>query len=209
MPTTRTVFALCCVLTCGSLLAQQLSPNAKLELGTPRSVVAAAFGKPFERFPVLPNDENATIGAPTGIWEEYHLIAQPERLYVTMIHFGASGSGNSGVIDSLMLETDHVTVSQILQDQPAFASICRTTCDLVLVTNKAGNRSLLLRPKDQRVGTVLYFAGDSAGKWKSVTSMDCIVAWVYALPRAQFSAHHTATDDKVIGTWSLQMDSAK
>lgn len=164
-------------------------------------------------FKVVPDDDNARIGVPTGLWDVYHLTAPPDRLYVTIVHFGVGSRGSSDpsqVLDSLMLEpADRVTVSQVLKDQPAPASVCKAACDLVLVRNRAGNRSLLLRPKNPNVNTVLYFDGDSGTKWASVTSTDSVVSWVYALSRSEFEAHRKPIDDEVIGVWSPEAASAR
>jgi hypothetical protein len=184
----------------------------KLNIGTPKAAVAAAFGKRFGLFKVVSDDDNGKIGVPTGLWDVYHLTAPPDRMYVTIVHFGIppTSSASVEVVDALMLmPAGTSTVSQILKDQPAFASICKAACDLVLVRNKAGNRSLLLRPKDPHANTVLYFDGDGAGKWKSVTSVDAVVSWAYALSRSEFEAHRKPIDDEVIGVWSPETSSAR
>jgi hypothetical protein len=203
----RVVLGLCAVFICISLLSsQEPSPSLKLSIGTPKSAVAAAFGKRFGPFSVAPGDDNALVGVPTGLWDVYHLTALPDRVYVTIVHFGTqstSSSAQAQFVDSLMLmPADATTVDQVLKDQPAFASVCEAGCELVLVRNKAGNLALLLRPKNPRTNTVLYFDGDSAGRWKSVTSMKSIVSWAYALSRSDFEAHRKPVDDQVIGYWS-------
>jgi hypothetical protein len=194
----RIVIYLCAVLLLGPALYSQ-APSSKLSLGTPKSSVEAAFGKRIGPFKVEANDVNSSIGVPTGVWDVYHLTAPPNRMYVTMVHFGTNQ-----LIDSLMLmPAGKTTVAQIMADQPAFASVCKADCDLVLVTNKAGNRTLLLRPKDSRTDDVLYFDGDSATlKWAAVTSMESVVSWAYTLPKSAFESHHQSADDRVIGRWS-------
>jgi hypothetical protein len=204
----RIVACVCGVLFLASFLpSQEPAPSAKLSIGTTKSAVDAAFGKRFGLFRVDAGDDNALIGMPIGVWDVYHLTAPPDRMYVTIIHFGnhaKSDSASDQFVDSLMLEpADKITLAQILSDQPAFASVCKASCEIVLVTNKAGNRSLLLRPKDSYTNTVLYFEGDSGTiKSKSVTSMESIVSWAYALPRSAFEAHHSPATDQVIGNWS-------
>ena len=210
----RIVACLCGVLIFGSSISsQQPAPSKKLSIGTPEASVDAAFGKRFGLFRVDADDDNATIGVPVGTWDVYHLTAPHGRMYVTMVHFGAHSKADSAsgqLVDSLMLEPAGTTgVAQILSDQPAFASVCESSCELLLVTNKAGNRSLLLRPKDSRTDTVLYFDGDSAGKWKSVTSMESPVSWAYALSKSAFEAHHKQADDRVIGSWSPEIATRK
>ena len=193
----RIVVCLCAVLLFGHVVFSQ-APSSKLSIGTPKSSVDAAFGKRFGPFRVETNDDNASIGVPTGVWDVYHLTTPPDRMNVSIVHFGTNQ-----LIDSLMLMPAGTTsVAQILADQPAFASVCRADCEVVLVKNKAGNSSLLLRPKDSRTGTVLYFDGDSAGKWKSVTSIESVVSWAYALSNSAYEAHHKSADDRVIGNWS-------
>lgn len=196
----RIVACLCAALLFGLFLFSQ-APSSKLSIGTPKSTVDAAFGKRFGPFRVEAGDYSASIGVPAGVWDVYHLTAPPDRMYVTIVHFGAYQ-----LIDSLMLmPAGKTNVAQIMADQPAFASVCKSDCELVLVTNKAGNRSLLLRPKDSRSDDddVLYFDGDSATiKWASVTSMESAVSWAYLLSRSAFESHHQSADDRVIGHWS-------
>jgi hypothetical protein len=109
----------------------------------------------------------------------------------------------------MLMPAGTTSVAQILSDQPAFASVCKSSCEIVLVTNKAGNPSLLLRPRDSHTDAVLYFDGDSAGKWKSVTSMDSVVSWAYELSESAFEAHHKPADDRVIGKWSPEVTKKK
>jgi len=201
----RIVIYLCAVLFFGPVLFSQ-APSSKLSIGTPKSSVDAAFGKRFGPFRVEANDDNASIGATTGVWDVYHLTAPHDRMYVTIVHFGTNQ-----LIDSLMLmPAGKTSVAQIMADQPAFASVCKADCELVLVTNKAGNRSLLLRPKDSNTDDVLYFDGDSATlKWASVTSMDSVVSWAYALSKSAFESHHQSADDRVIGHWSSGLAAGK
>jgi hypothetical protein len=139
-----------------SLLSQEPAPSAKLSIGTAKSSVDAAFGKPFGLFKVEADDDNATIGMPTGMWIVYHLTTPPDRVYVTIVHYGirTADSGSGRFVDALMLEpAGKPNVAQVLADQPEFASVCKAGCELVLIKNKAGNRSLLLRPKDLRADT--------------------------------------------------------
>jgi hypothetical protein len=205
----RVVLCICSVIAFGSLLlSQEPAPSAKLSIGTPKASVDAAFGKRFGPFKVEADDSNANVGVPTGTWDVYHLTAPPDRMYVTVVHYNARTAGQQ--VDSLMLmPAGATTVLQILRDEPAFASVCRSSCEMVLVTNQTGNRSLLLRPKNSHSETVLYFDGDSAGKWKSVTSMDSVVSWAYALSKSAFEAHHEAANDRVIGSWSTEAAAAK
>jgi hypothetical protein len=210
----RTIACVCGILVIGSfLLSQEPAPSTKLRIGTPKSSVYAAFGKPFGVFKVVADDSNGAIGVPIGMWTVYHLTTPPDRMYVTIVHYGTrsiSDSSSGGVVDALMLmPAGQEKVAQILADQPEFASICKASCELVLATNKAGNRSLLLRPKDLRTDTVLYFDGDSAGRWKSVTSMESIVSWAYVLSKSEFEAHHKSTEDQVIGNWSPETAAGK
>jgi hypothetical protein len=201
----RIVVCLCAVLLFGPVLFSQ-APSSKLSIGTPKSSVDAAFGKRFGPFKVEANDENASIGVVAGSWDVYHMTAPPDRMYVTIVHFGTDQ-----LVDSLMLmPAGKTSVAQIMADQPAFASVCKADCELVLVTNKAGNRSLLLRPKDSHTQNVLYFDGDSATlKWASVTSMDSVVSWAYALSKSAFESHHQSGDDRVIGHWSSELAAGK
>jgi len=205
----------CAVLVSANLLpSQEPAPTLKLSVGTPMSVVAAAFGKPFGPFALAAGDDNAMVGAPTGRWDVYHLKAPSDRMYVTMVHFGMRPSAESDsakAVDALMVTPrGTTTVLQLLKDQPAFASACNTTCEVVLVKNRAGNRSLLLRPKNGERKTVLYFEGDSAvAKWASVTSVDSVVSWAYALSRSQFQEHRKSTDEQVIATWSPETGQMK
>lgn len=205
----RVVVCLCSAIAFGSfLLAQEPAPSAKLSIGTPKASVAAAFGNRFGPFKVEADDDNAKIGVPTGTWDVFHLTAPPDHMYVTVVHYDAGTASQK--VDSLMLmPAGTTTVAQILRDQPAFASVCESTCDMLLVTNQAGNRSLLLRPKNSHAGTVLYFDGDSAGRWKSVTSMNSVVSWAYALSQSAFEAHHRTADDRVIGSWSPEAVASK
>lgn len=204
----RIVLILCLVLACGSLASsQELAPTLKLSIGTPKTAVVAAFGKPFGPFAVASGDDNAVIGAPIGRWDVYHLTASHDRMYVTIVHFGPDSNGGSEpakVVDALMLmPAGTTTVSQILRDQPEFAAVCSAICELVLVRNKAGNQSLLLRPKESNTNTVLYFEGDSAvSKWASVTSLESVVSWAYELPEENFEEQHRAAEEQVVGTWS-------
>lgn len=204
----RIVLTLCVTLVCGPLVSsQELAPSLKLSIGTPKAAVVAAFGKPFEPFAVTSGDDNAVIGAPIGRWDVYHLTVSPDRMYVTIIHFRAgsnNGSDSAKVVDALMLmPAGRTTVSQILRDQPEFAAVCSAICDLVLVRNKFGNRSLLLRSKEANTNTVLYFEGDSAiSKWASVTSIESVVSWAYELPRKEFEEQHKASEEQVVGIWS-------
>jgi hypothetical protein len=200
----RIVVCLCAALFFGPIVVPQ-APSATLSIGTPKPAVDGAFGKRFEVFRVEANDDHESIGVPTGAWDVYHLTAPPDRMYVTVVHFGTNQ-----LIDSLMLmPAGTVTAAQMLADQPAFASICRAECQIVRVKNKAGNSSLVLRPKDSRIDTVLYFDGDSAGKWKSVTSIESVVSWAYALPNSAYEAHHKTADDRVIGNYSPGIASHK
>jgi len=126
----------CAVLVSANLLpSQEPAPTLKLSVGTPMSVVAAAFGKPFGPFAVAAGDDNAMVGAPTGRWDVYHLTAPSDRMYVTMVHFGMRPSAESDsakAVDALMVTpTGTTTVLQLLKDQPAFASACNTTCEVV------------------------------------------------------------------------------
>ncbi len=127
----RIVLTFWVALACVSLASsQELAPSLKLSFGTTKKAVVAAFGKPFGPFAVAPGDDNAVIGAPTGRWDVYHLAVSPDRMYVTIVHFGAGSNGGSDsakVVDALMLmPAGTTTVSQILRDQPEFAAVCKT-----------------------------------------------------------------------------------
>ena len=203
----RTVFTLFVVLaSCSFVSSQEFAPSLKLSIGTSRAAIASAFGKPFGPFLVASDDDNAAIGAPIGRWDVYHLTAAPDRMYVTIVHFGIGsndGSNSAKIVDAIMLmPAGAATVAQVLKDQPEFRAVCSAICDLVLVKNKAGNRSLLLRPKDTGMTAVLYFEGDSAvSKWASVTSLESVVSWAYALPRTGFEEQHKGVEEQVIGAW--------
>ena len=57
---------------------------------------------------------------------------------------------------------------------------------------------------------MLYFEGDSAvAKWASVTSVDSVVSWAYALSRSQFQEHRKSMDEQVIATWSPETGQMK
>lgn len=209
----RKLWVLGLVLTYGAILSsQELAPGCKLCLGTPKSAFLNAFGKPFGPMRVSSGDDNAMIGVPVGLWSVYHLTAQGDRMYVTMIHFGALSRNtptSQNVIDSVMLmPADKVTVAQILKDQPAFTSVCTQQCEMALIKNKFGNPSLLLIPKAPHANALLYFEGDSATKEASVTSPDSVVSWAYLLLASEFRRHHDNFQERVsIGTWPPDMNS--
>ena len=135
-------------------------------------------------------------------------------MYVTMIHFGALSRNtptSQNVIDYVMLmPADKVTVAQILNDQPAFTSVCTQQCEMALINNKFGNPSLLLIPKASHANALLYFEGDSATKEALVTSLDSLVSWAYLLSIADFrSHHHNLQERELIGIWPPEMNSHK
>jgi len=137
-------------------------------------------------------------------------------MYVTMLHFGSESNREREKTDlslnSLILEPNgHWSVIQILNDQPELTSVCANNCDVVRISNRVGNISLLLKPKAVLTdGMVLYFEGDSATiTWKSVSSMESAVSWVYALRLKDFDSHHADCRREVIGTWHPEINIRK
>jgi hypothetical protein len=137
-------------------------------------------------------------------------------MYVTMLHFGSESNRAQEktdlLLNSLMLEPNgHWSVIQILNDQPELTSACANNCDVVRISNRAGNISLLLKPKAVLTdGMVLYFEGDSATiTWKSVSSLKSAVSWVYALRLKDFDSHHADCRREVIGTWHPEINIRK
>ncbi len=193
------------------LNAQSSSPSLKLSLGTSQSAVATTYGKPFEKWNLKDTEYSAQVGVPTGLWEVYHLTASKDRMYVTMLHFGSAKNEPQHVasisVDSLMLMPNgHWTVSQILSDQPEFAPLCRTICNVVRATNGSGKIALLLEPQTvQSDSDILYFEGDSATiSWKAVSSLQDSPSWIYVFRLRDFDDHHIDYKREVIGTWSSQ-----
>lgn len=190
------------------LHAQSVAPSLQLKFGSSHSAVAATYGKPFGHWKITTSEFSAQVGVPTGLWDIYHLTTPQDRMYVTMLHFGSESNRDQEkaglLLNSLMLEPNgHWSVTQILNDQPELSSLCANNCDVVRISNSAGNISLLLKPKATRTdGMVLYFEGDSATiTWKSVSSMESAVSWVYALRSADFDSHHADCRREVVGTW--------
>jgi hypothetical protein len=185
----------------------------KLSLGSPQSVVAETYGKPFGKWQLTPSEYSAQVGVPTGLWLVYHLTASGDRMYVTMLHFGPSESKpqqtTSRSVDSLMLMLNgHWTVSQILSDQPELAALCLQVCDVLRINNNSGNAALLFKPRTAQAETkVIYFEGDSAERpeWKSVSSLQGLPSWVYVLRWEDFDSHHTGLKKEVIGTWNPEI----
>jgi len=195
------------------LHAQIVAPSLQLNFGSKQSAVAATYGKPFEHWKLTTSEYSAQVGVPTGLWDVYHLTTPQDRMYVTMLHFG-SGSNREQekadlLLNSLMLMPNgHWSVTQILDDQPELRSLCANNCDVVRISNRTGNISLLLKPKAARAdGMVLYFEGDSATiTWKSVSSLESAVSWVYALRLEDFDSHHADCRREVIRTWRPEIN---
>jgi hypothetical protein len=190
-----------------SLIAQDAKPSVKLKLGTPQSVVAVTYGKPFERWNLTPEEHSAQVGAPLGIWQVWHLTAPPDRMYVTMVHFDTvsqnSSQPTSGTIDSIMLMANgHWTVLQTLNDHPELAAICDSGCKVIRTEDEAGNNALLL-VKQTEDPIAIFFEGDSAERpeWRAVSDLRGIPSWVYVLRMRDFNVHHPKRKDASIGEW--------
>jgi hypothetical protein len=187
------------------LNAQDLSATSGFVFGTSQAKVTAEYGRPFEKMRVTASDDNARVGVPLGLWEVYHLTAGGNRMYVTMLHFRDSSGDDQNPskleIDSVMLEPDgHWTVAQILTDQPAFSKLCSGGCEVMRTKDPSG------KPES----TVLDFEGDSGTiKWKSVSSLDSVASWVYALRSKDFDGHHSNLDRELVGRWQPGGGNAK
>jgi hypothetical protein len=120
-------------------------------------------------------------------------------MFVTLVHFDPNAK-----VDSLMLmPAGNSTVTQILKDHPSMAQICAASCELIQVPEKAGNTSLLLKPKSPSgQERVLFFIGDTGSRYKSITAMDSIVSWGYVLQLSDFEKHHPGVATKTVGEWS-------
>jgi hypothetical protein len=187
------------------LLGQVKQPSPQLAIGTKKTVVDQTFGAPFEHWKLQPSEDSAKVGAPLGEWSVYHLTTAGDRMYVTMLHFASTSNEAKPAIDALMLMPNgHWTVEQILQDQPEFSALCSQGCDVERIVNGFGNASLLLVPRETVASkSVLYFEGDAAIlKWKSVSGLQSIVSWVYAVPRTDFERQHKDLKSEVLGSWS-------
>jgi hypothetical protein len=203
-------------LPAGGLGAQNLSPAAGVGFGTSQAKVAAEYGQPFEKMRVTASDDNARVGVPVGLWEVYHLTAGGNRMYVTMLHFGSGnrdGQNPSTLeIDSVMLEpAGHWTIARILSDQPQLATLCSGGCKVIRTKDAAGRTSVLVTPQvASPENTVLDFEGDSGTiRWKSVSSLDSVASWVYALRSKDFDGHHPNLDREPLGTWQPENGNAK
>lgn len=187
--------------------AQISQPTMKLNIGTPQTLVASAYGKPFEKWQLQASEHSAEVGVPTGLWQVYHLTAGDNRMYITMLHFAAKEDESDVLprLDALMLELNgHWSVKQILDDQPEIAALCKTGCDVLRGKDSAGNAALVLRQKTSGQRPMLiFFEGDSAEKpeWRSVASMEGFPAWVYVLTSEDFNRHYSDEKLEPIGQW--------
>ena len=96
----------------------------------------------------------------------------------------------------MLMPAEKTTVAPIMADQPAFASVCKADCDLVLVSNKAGNGSFPGAPKTRERGpscTSMVTVPPSNGHLSLPRNLSCPQA--YILPKSAFESHHQSADD--------------
>lgn len=205
----RSLLALVLLMPTAIASAQETRPSLKLKLGTTWSSVEATFGKPFQKWNLRAAEDSAQAGAAVGMWQVYHLRAPGDRMYVTMLHFGAAGepsqTANSSHLDELMLMPNgHWSVLQILKDNPEVSVLCSAGCDQVRLISGSGSAALLLEPTESKPDTpVIYFAGDSATiQWRSVSSAQDAPESVYVLPASVFESHHRDIRREMIGWWT-------
>lgn len=172
-----------------------------LGLGQSRSQITDACGRPFGPYRVEASAPEAQIGEPIGLWSVYHLTPFQDRMYVTITHFDTA----SDKVDAVMLEPDgNWTVSQTLADHPELMKLCARSCQMEVLTNKAGFSSLALIPKDPTSRAAILLTGDTAGRWKSVTSMQSIVSWTYVVPIKSFRVRELEYKRQQLGNWRSQ-----